>query len=210
MIPRPAHRRLFPSARGGFTLVEVLLVLVVLATLAAVVAPAALRVFEDYALKQSAEAVRDDLTRARLDAVQEGVIYEFRAETGGTRWVVVPGEREPAANPGLGPADPLSWVPVRAGTLAEGVTFTTARTSGPVGGRLEPEYFAGLPDAAGLAGAQWSLPLRFLPDGTAAAAAEVSVTDEEGRVLAVSVRPLTGAATVGQIGADPRPGGTRR
>ena len=210
MRPVPAHRRpVRPSprqrprvgGRRGFTLIELLLVLTVLATLAAVVTPAALRMFGDYGLKQSAEAIRGDLTRARLDAVQEGVIYEFRAETNGARWVVVPGEREPAPPTELGQVpDSGDWVPVRSGTLAEGVTFTRAGSADPLGGRLEPTYFAGLPDASELSQAQWSEPIRFYPDGTAAAAA-VSLTDESGG-LRVVVRPVTGTASVEPLTPD--------
>ena len=189
--------------RPGFTLVEVLVVLVLLATIAAVVAPAALRVFDGYGLKQSAEAVRDDLTRARLSAVQEGVEYHFRTEPGGARWVVIPGERERAA-----PDAPPSYVPVRSGTLSAGVTFLSAAPAGSAGGptgfltggALDPALFEGLPDAQALAGLNWADPLVFLPDGTAERGF-VAMTDEDGLAVRVEVRSLTGAAAVGPIEA---------
>ena len=180
---------------GGFTLVEVLVVLALLATIAAVVAPAALRVFDGYGLKQSAEAVRDDLTRARLSAVQEGVEYHFRTEPGGARWVVIPGERERAA-----PDAPPTYVPVRSGTLSAGVTFLSAAPAGLAGGTLDPALFEGLPDAQALAGLNWADPLVFLPDGTAERGI-VTMTDEEGLAVRIAVRSLTGAATVGPIAA---------
>ncbi|MFH5802556.1 prepilin-type N-terminal cleavage/methylation domain-containing protein, partial [Alienimonas sp. DA493] len=143
--PEPAHARPFLRAPRGFTLVEILLVLTVLAVLAAVVAPSALRFFGDYALRSSAEAVRSDLARARLDAVQEGVPYEFRAEANGERWVVVPAERETAVVGAVGSGAGLAgaaatgaaasaagdWVPVRSGTLAEGVTFPATSSLPP-------------------------------------------------------------------------------
>ncbi|NNJ25718.1 prepilin-type N-terminal cleavage/methylation domain-containing protein [Alienimonas chondri] len=183
---RPAGRR-----RAGFTLVEILLVLVVLATIAALISPVALRIFGDYALKQSAEAVRSDLTRARLNAVQEGVVYEFRAESGGDRWVVVPAERE------AGSADPdavTDWVPVSAGTLSEGVTFPSDGALSLTTGRPTADYFLGLPDASQLAQLQWAPPIRFQPDGTAAEAF-VTISDERGGVR-VAVRSLTGTASI--------------
>ena len=163
--------------------------------------------FADYPLKTSAEAVRDDLARARLSAVQEGVEYHFRAEPGGGHWVVVPGERDVAGSPDAAPA----YVPVRSGTLASGVTFLAADqatpAAGAAGGTLDPALFAGLPDAAMLAGLRWADPVVFLPDGTAVAGA-VAVGDEDGRMLRVGVRPLTGAATVGAVEASPA-GGSR-
>ena len=205
MTRRPRDRR---PHRTGFTLVELLLVLAVLATLAAVAVPAFLRVFDDYALKESAEAVRDDLTRARLSAAEQGVVYQFRAEVDGPHWAVVPAEREPVG----GSADPLAsadlsdYVPVRSGLLSTGVTFAGARAAtdggGPIGGRLDLEYFAGLPDAAALAQLSWADPVLFFPDGTSAGAT-VTLADDQGRALPIAVRALTGAATVGEIGANP-------
>ena len=187
--------------RPAFTLVEVLIVLALLATVAAAVAPAALRVFEGYGLKRSAEAVRDDLTRARLSAVQEGVEYHFRTEPGGARWVVIPGERERAAAEGAPPA----YVPVRSGVLAAGVTFLSDAPPGLAGGALDPALFEGLPDAAALAALNWADPVVFLPDGTGERAV-VTLTDDGGRAMRIAVRPLTGAATVGPVEAAPSGG----
>ncbi|MFH5806349.1 hypothetical protein, partial [Alienimonas sp. DA493] len=55
-------------------------------------------------------------------------------------------------------------------------------------------YFDGLPNAAELGMAQWSDPIRFLPDGTATAAS-VTLADEVG-ALRVVVRSLTGSASI--------------
>ena len=197
--PRPGT-----TARPGFTLVEVLVVLALLGVVAGVIGPAALRVFEGYGLKRSAEAVRDDLARARLSAVREGVEYHVRTEPGGTRWVMIPGEREPAAAT-QNPAAAAAYVPVRSGTLASGVTFLSEAPAELAGGTLDPALFEGLPDAAQLAGLTWSDPVVFLPDGTARPA-RVTMTDEGDRALWVQVRPLTGAATVGEITAAPAGG----
>ena len=198
--PTDSARADFAPVRAGFTLVEALVVLALLATVAAVVTPAALRVFEGYALKQSAEAVRDDLTRARLSAVQEGMEYHFRTEPGGARWVVIPGEREPVA-----PDGQPAYVPVRSGTLAAGVTFLSDAPAELAGGALDPALFEGLPDAQALAGLNWADPLVFLPDGTAERET-VTVADDGGRAMRVAVRALTGAATVGPVEASPAGG----
>jgi len=197
---RVAVRRRFAVGRLGFTLVELLLVLVVLATLAALTVPAALRLFDDYALRESAEAIRGDLERARIDAVETGVIYEFRAEAGGDRWVVVPAERETATVAGV---QSTEWVPVRGGTLAEGVTFPSTSALVPTAARPTAEYFEGLPNAPELGQAQWSAPIRFSPDGTAAAAS-VTIAAEDGRTVTVSVRALTGAPTIEPVQAEPQ------
>ncbi len=180
-----------------------LLVLTVLATLAGVMAPAALSMFDGYGLRRSAEAVRSDCTRARLSAVQQGVPYEFRAEVGGTRWVIVPAERE-ATGPADAPPDDLSnWTPVRSGTLADGVTFPSGGALTTAANRPPAEYFEGLPDAASLSQAAWSAPVRFLPDGTAVPAAVVLA--DEGGVVRVVVRGLTGTASI-EAGPGPSPG----
>ncbi|MEM9703263.1 MAG: prepilin-type N-terminal cleavage/methylation domain-containing protein [Planctomycetota bacterium] len=194
MSPASRPRRPGLTVRGGFTLVEMLLVLVVLVTLATAVIPTATRFFGDYALKQSAEAVQNDLARARLDAVQQGVVYEFRAEAGGDRWVIVPASREPGLQGADGDTAPAVYVPVRSGTLAEGVTFASDGTLAALTDRPEMDYFSGLPDASQLAQLQWSNPIQFRADGTADDAS-VTLSDEEGG-LRVVVRGLTGAAAV--------------
>ncbi|QDT17566.1 hypothetical protein CA12_36940 [Alienimonas californiensis] len=183
---------------------EILLVLTVLAVLAAVVAPTALRFFGDYALRSSAEAVRGDLARARLDAVQEGVPYEFRAEANGRRWVVVPAEREQAPVASAAAPVQVDWVPVRTGTLAEGVTFPSTASLMPTAGRPAANYFEGLPNAAELGMAQWSDPIRFLPDGTASASS-VTLADDIGG-LRVVVRSMTGAASIEPVERPTLPG----
>ena len=200
----PAAARHHPagSGRTGFTLIEILLVLVLLGTLAAVVAPATLRVFDDYALKESAEAVRADLARARLSAVQEGVEYHFRSEPGGTRWVVIPGERDAGA---AAEGAPVAYVPVRSGELSGGISFPEDAEAQRTGGGLDPALFVGLPDGPRLAGLRWGDPLVFLPDGTAVAG-QVAVGDDRRRAIAVTVRPLTGSATVGEIVSTLPPG----
>ena len=195
----PRRRGAFAPASRGFTLIEVLLVTVLLATLAAVTVPSLLRVFDEYSLSTSGEAVRGALSRARISAAREGVTYEFRTEPGGPRWVVVPGEREPAPQ---GTDAAAAAVPVFTGTLADGVRFPRAAGSSQLaGGRLDAAYFAGLPDASGLAQVNWSPPVLFLPDGTAAEAARVAVADDQGRAVVTTVRRLTGAAETGPITA---------
>ncbi|MEX0703286.1 MAG: prepilin-type N-terminal cleavage/methylation domain-containing protein [Planctomycetales bacterium] len=194
-------------ARGGFTLLELLLVLVILAVAAGLVWVNVQGFHQRHRLGEAAEQVRKHLTAARLRAIETGVIHQFRYEAGGGGYRIAPFE------PMMSGADGTRVLTMteQGGALPETMRFESpeagANSWGPAPVPPAPvaspssnlTVYLGPGPALGGAAA-WSPPVLFAPDGTATDAA-LAIVDETGQRLEISVRGLTGAATVG--GAAP-------
>lgn len=206
MLARARSRRSFAAIppgspfvrgveRGGFTLLEMVLALAVLAAVAAITWPAVQRVYADHAVKQAAERIRVELATARVKAIDSGLAYQFRYEPGGRRFVLMPYEQEMSESG--------SDLPYKeSGFLEQGLAFypPDALLSGTE--EVPADWFQGLPDAQELAGASWSLPLLFFPDGTAQDSGLI-VADQKGHVVPIALRGLTGSPTVGPVQRRP-------
>lgn len=216
-----SHRTLaksFPSqpARRALTLVEMMLVLAVLAIMAAITWPGLQRAWVDHKVDEATEMVRTHLARTRNYAIDSVLIYEFRYEPGGNRFVVVPHEPveilseqtniDPQGQVSLGSsADQLVRV---GGTLRAGVQFAVAVnddaenlgipviTPPPV--PLADWQIQGLPNADELSGVAWSEPMLFYPDGSAQQSI-LRLEDEYGQSVEISVRGLTGVVSAQRI-----------
>lgn len=189
------------SASPGYTLIEMLLALAVLAAVAAITWPAMTRVYADRQLREGAERARVLAASSRLRAIDAGLIYQFRYEPGGRRYVVAPYERG-IADAGASTnvvADPTEAASIaESGQLPEGVMFAASGVESYTGERLDPALLAELPDALGLSQASWSAPLLFFPDGTAEDAT-LTIVDEREQSIDLTIRGLTGAVTVGPV-----------
>ena len=175
------------------------LALSVLAAVAVITWPAVQRVYVDYVVKEGAEQVRSLLAGARAHAINSGLAYQFRFEPGGRRYVLIPYEREFAPQGGLtsGTTTSSTGLLVESHRLDERLTFGSLD---PLGGveQVSADFFAGLPDAAELAGISWSMPIVFFPDGSAYDAGLI-VVDQKGNSVPIVVRGLTGAPTIGPV-----------
>ncbi len=207
---RPVPRRVHSAGHSGFTMIEMLLVLGVIAVIIAVAWPNVIRLTGQQRLLESGEKVRSLAASARIHAIESGLVYQFRYEPGGRRFVVIPFEREfesvsPDAR-GTGSSTGLGRFSKAAGLLPEGVSFTaptlmgsTSTTPSASGGQKIPgELFSGLPDAAKLEQASWSGPILFQSDGTGT---DVSfeLVDRRNQRVTLTVRGVTGAVTVSRI-----------
>jgi prepilin-type N-terminal cleavage/methylation domain-containing protein len=191
MCPKPAIRR------GGYTLIELLLAVALLAVLVGITVPSALRLYADSQLSEAAELVRQQVAGARIRAIDSGLIYQFRYEPDGRRFIVCPFERETEASndaaTGTGVTTGVGKFTKFAGELPDGFRFiaccigTTA-----TGQQVAEEFLDGLPNAGDLASVAWSPPITFAPDGTAVDAA-FEVEDPRKYVMRFEVRGLTGA-----------------
>ena len=208
MSQRPVKRG--SAGRAGFTMIEMLLVLGVIAVIIAVAWPNVIRLTGQPRLLESSDKVRSLASSARIHAIESGLVYQFRYEPGGRRFVVIPFEREfesvsPDAQ-GTGASSSLGRFSKASGLLPEGVSFaapklpgTSSGTASASGGqKLSADLFSGLADAAKLEQASWSGPILFQPDGTGTDIA-FELVDRRNQRVTVTVRGVTGAVTVSRI-----------
>ena len=201
------HRRIpVHEAERGFTLVEVLLVLALLAIITAMVWPSLQKPFTSYRIRVAADAVRTKWCQARIAAMQSGHTYLFRYTVGGDQFSVEPEEESdallsssPAATgnsttgvDGLGTPREGAALPHEEGTLPEGIRFLADNTAGsdPAALGLDQQT-----DPLADPGGDQSTAILFYPDGTTSNA-RLLLADERDRALRLTLRGLTGTVTV--------------
>ncbi len=184
--------------RRGYTFVEVLLVLALLAVLAGLAWPSVLRFRNEQSIKDAAERVRSELDRTRFRAIESGIAYQFRYETDGRRFIAVPAEREATVASTTASIQSSPNLKVYAGEIIEGLTFGPAPDAPRVGEKLSAEWLNGLPESAVLQQANWSPAIVYYADGTGTKS-EFRVLDETRRFIDVTVRDLTGMASTGPL-----------
>ena len=185
------------SARAGFTLLELLLVLAVLVTLASLSWPQMMRYMEENALKQSVETVRRELAATRIMAIESGLTYQFRFEPTSQAFVVLPFDRPETVATDSQTASP-SKVKTGTGRLSSDCQFepATDKSGQLMGGqRLDDIWLAMLQDGALYTQTVWSQPILFRPNGESQDARLV-VRDKVGNTIELTVRGLTGAVRV--------------
>ena len=210
------RRRSRRAGPAGFTMIELLLVLGVVAVIIAVAWPNVLRLSGQQRLIDSSDKVRSLAASARVHAIDSGLVYQFRYEPGGRHFVVIPFEREfETVNPnsrGAGTATGLGRFSKASGLLPEGVKFfapslletTSSSASNGTGQKLSSDAVSGLADAAKLEQVSWSGPVLFQPDGTAADAT-VELVDRHNQHVTMRVRGVTGAVAVSRLHQQERP-----
>ncbi|MDA1014690.1 MAG: prepilin-type N-terminal cleavage/methylation domain-containing protein [Planctomycetota bacterium] len=183
--------------RAAFTLLEIVIVLAIVSTIAALAWPVTMRWIADRSVHESAIVVRSSLVSARLWAIDTSLTYQFRFEPNGRNFIVFPHDREYATSNQTQPnADP-AYASARAisGELPENVSFQLLSDSVSVE-QLTPELLKGLPNAAELSRVRWSAPLLFHSDGTALTDATIRIADKAENEYHITIRSLTGMPTL--------------
>lgn len=185
--------------RSAFTVFELLIALAILVTALAISWPVLDRIRTEYRLRQGGQLVQARMAGARVHAIDAGVDYQFRYEPGGQRFLILPYDAQALAVQTTGTAG-ATRPPARiAGRLPSTEThFDPASSGGSVPQTIPPEWLSGIHDADQFTGVNWSAPLLFHADGTAAAA-QVAIRDKKSRIVVVSVRALTGGVSVSKI-----------
>jgi len=196
-----------PQRRNGYTLLEMLLTLAVLAVLVGTIVPGALRLYADSRFSEASEMVRAQVAGTRTRAIESGLVYQFRYEPDGRHFVSCPYEREiEPTNPnaiGTGATVGVGKFSKFAGELPNGFKFNACCTGGAMGGGIASQFLDGLPDAQSLASLGWSPPIVFAGDGTAMDAA-FELVDPRKQSIRFEVRGLTGSVKLGPIQSEAR------
>ncbi len=210
--PFLVHRSSFCVSRGGFTLVETLLVLALLTAIGALVWPALEKPFAAERLRKAADQLAADLTRGRVAAINAGRAHRLQFEATTGRYGVVPVDDGADSDPFSLPATTDAAAPQQALTeqLPEGVAVAQIVTQDdvtpPPTMTTPPAAAAALAnDAANEAAATDSGVIYFHPDGTTSTA-EILLVGEHQSAVRLRLRGLTGAAAVGEletVGAAP-------
>lgn len=212
------------SCQHGYTMLEVVLVLGIIAAFAGMTLPSVLRMFNQQKLTQWSERVRDAVASARIRAIESGLIYQFCCEPNGTHFVVVPFEPD-HANSRDGSSGVSGGLSGRSfGVLPKGLSFgspvfgvnplATGSNTASVGtavvvptagsNRLSANALQGLPNAGELSSVNWAAPILFNPDGAASADAELVVKDDRAQQVRLRVRAFTGAVSMERMSESSR------
>ncbi|MCC7087062.1 MAG: prepilin-type N-terminal cleavage/methylation domain-containing protein [Pirellulales bacterium] len=207
-MPRPLS---FRHAHSGFTLMELLLVLALLAVLGATAWPLATNAFASVKLRNAAQQVQACWDKARVQAISNGLPHVFRFGSDAADYSVAPWYDENAAIETTTPIAANTFTPsttppqnpTHDGTattnrpkLPDGMTFVGIERSGETRSFAADEQLS----IAGIAAT--ALPVVFYPDGTSSDAA-LTITDGKGRYITVNLRGLTGITRIGEITAGP-------
>jgi prepilin-type N-terminal cleavage/methylation domain-containing protein len=194
--------------RRGFTLIEILLVLAVLAIVIGVAYPLLSGSFERNQMSQAANEVREKLAATGIYAKDSGLTYQFRFEPGGRRYLVVPDELDSdAATSGTSLS---ARYPMHSEQLPEGYHFQSdsENPNGQTFGQtvflpIREDVMKTFANANELSSASGWPALLFYPDGTAKPV-PVIVRNDAKQSITLSVRELTGAVTMGQVTQEQR------
>lgn len=206
-------------ARGGFTLLELMLVLAIIAMMSAIAAPRISDMFERQKLRGAANDLRLVWDEARITAMRTGQAQVFNCLTQTGAYTVKPlmlqsdatdvgqgatvmlsggATGETMSNGLLTAADPTQAEPE---SLAESITFVSCN----VVGNMRAYATAQESQATGAGDVNTQTvgqAVIFYPDGSTSTA-EVRIQNERGDVRAVQVRGLTGFSRVVEISNIP-------
>lgn len=189
-----------PGGRGrrAFTLLEILLVVSLMVVIAAFAWPALHGAFETETLRQAAEQVRVAWSKARVEAMNTGLVHVFRylPETGEyaiAPWAGADAELELAA---------VSQFDLAAGPEYGGYGASAAADESP-NSRLPDgvKFLTGqrFGDTRGLTvEIATEADILFYPDGTASDAV-LTLGNEDESLISLELHGLTGLATVGEV-----------
>ena len=186
------------NPQSGFTILELLIVLALLAAISVIVMPTLLDEMRNNQVYEAGESVREILAESRKYAIDSGIDYEFRYEPGGQFFIVIPSETDPVASNATQDDAAVGNYLSLSGELAEEFQIEALEGAGESSETLPIEAFGTLENSSILSQKSWSAPVMFRFDGTAEDF-EFRVSDDERRTVELSIRGLTGAIRLSQV-----------
>lgn len=201
-LQRAAGRSFRTSSNAsGFTLMELLVVLGILATISAMAAPQLMSLMRENTVFEQADRVREVFGDARRFAIDTGIDYEFRYEPGGPMIVVLPTENELNVD-SEGNSNTTEKYMRLSLELPEEFRLQAAEGLDETSETLDAARFGQL-DSGSLSRRSWSAPIIFRFDGTAQDF-ELRVADKSGLTANISLRGLTAACRLSQVYQEDR------
>lgn len=196
---------------GGFTIVELLLALAILVTLAALAVPSFTGLLADRRVLRAGDQVRIEFMQARLAAMRGGRTYmvqlstethqlrvlpwvdandmtEALDQTGGSSALLTGGNAMVAAMQDVDVAAQTREVELPQGVTIAAVNVQSSQRSFMIESQVQADATA----------VGWGQPILFYPDGTTSTAAITVAHEGVGQVI-VLLRGLTGEATVTDV-----------
>lgn len=172
-----------PSARSGYTLLEVLLVMTIMVSLLAIAGPTMTAMYGDIRVKAAADQVREAWTDCRAYSIDEGRAYRFAVQPNTGKFRLAPDAAEfwggSAGATSYGSDDAALPPHIKEGELNGGIQFNVAEGIGETSGD------------------GWTSVAIFLPDGTGDADREVTLQgNDDSRPILIRLRAMTGAVSV--------------
>lgn len=198
-----------PVTRSAFTLLELLLVLVLVASLAAMAMPSMSVLLADSRIRRAGDQVRIVLAQARLEAMRTGQTQVFRCQIGTSDYTVTAysdasdltetaearaaiGTVGTTATAIYQPPDPQ---PTETEQLPESIVFEDQQVASSLRAMQINEQAAIATDTS------WSAPILLYADGTTSTAT-VRVKSDDGSAVTIQLRGLTGDATVSEVSSE--------
>ncbi len=216
MTSRPVEKK--RNCRAAFSLLELLLVLAILVTLAGFAIPTFDAMVSSRRILQSVERLQNELLEARVEAMRTGQAQVFRATIHGDAYSITPwlsGSEDSDASAGatvmtqggLMDTERTGSGQVAADsadtsdatkTLETDVLFLDVETLVDARNAMEIQKSGEIAPVAGAAPATasggLSSPLLLYPDGTSTTA-QILLVDNRGRRMAIQIRGITGRST---------------
>lgn len=212
--PLPGARPLAPPRPSrpvrAFTLVEMVLVLALLATVAALVVPVISGGFVTVRLRRGGDRVLAAWAQARAEAIESGEVLQFQYQPKGDAFRIEPWTppvaETSATTTGLGATPGSSLSPPPATSASSTATAAPAADAAPIDEGELPEgitFYAGqgvISETAmterqlqqlSASGTEWSSPVLFFPDGSTSDAS-VTIASDKGHFQRLTLRGLTG------------------
>ncbi|MEZ6130908.1 MAG: prepilin-type N-terminal cleavage/methylation domain-containing protein [Planctomycetaceae bacterium] len=184
------------ACRGGFTLLELMVVLGILATISAMAARQLMSLMRESTVATEADRIREVMAEARRYAIDTGIDYEFRFEVNGPGVVVLPSENELNVDDAGNSTTTEKYFRISL-ELPEDFRLHMGKDANVESESLAVERFGDL-NSATLSRKTWSTPVMFRFDGTAQDFT-LHVADKSLLTAEVSVRGLTGTIRTSQV-----------